>query len=79
MVPMDGDEIELELASWPTKVKVEWDDRRPTLRWKLENGGEVKDRYELVAEDRLLVTRVFDTGMGRDVEVLFVYDRQTER
>lgn len=74
-VPMNGDEIELDLATWPTKVKVQWDDRIPRLRWSLDDGGVVIDRYEIVANDRLLVTRVFNAGRGGDVEVRFVYDR----
>lgn len=74
-VPMNGDEIDLDLATWPTKVKVQWDDRIPRLRWSLDDGGVVIDRYEIVANDRLLVTRVFNAGRGGDVEVRFVYDR----
>ena len=75
-VPMNGDRVELELATWPTKAKVEWDDRIPRLRWWLDDGGVVSDRYELVADDRLLITRVVNLGFGGDVEVRFVYDRQ---
>lgn len=68
MVPMLGDEVELDLATWPTKAKVEWDGLSPRLKWSLEDGGVVTDRYEIVADDRLLVTRVFNTGRGGDVE-----------
>ena len=75
-VPMNGDEIELDFVDWPTEAKVEWDDRRPTLVWNLEDGGEVEDRYELAADNqRLIVTRTFDIGFGGEVEVRFVYDR----
>ncbi len=77
-VPMNGDEVELELATWPTKAKVHWDDRIPRLRWSLDDGGVVTDRYEIVANDRLLVTRVFNAGRGGDVEVGFVYDRRPD-
>lgn len=76
-VPMTGDEVEMELATWPTKAKVRWDDRIPRLTWSLDEGGVVTDRYELVEDDRLLLTRVFNTGRGGDVEVRFVYDRAT--
>lgn len=78
-VPMDGSEVELELVAWPTKAKVEWDDLQPRIRWRLEDGGDVTDHFELVSDDRLLVTRVFNMGFGGGVEVHFAYDRQTER
>ena len=77
-VPMTGDEVELDLATWPTKARVQWDDRVPRLKWSFDEGGVVTDRYELVAHDRLLLTRVFNAGRGDDVEVHFVYDRRPD-
>ena len=75
-VPMNGDEVELEFVTWPTKAKVQWDDRVPRIRWVLDKGGVITDRYEIVAADRLVLTRTFSAGPGGAVEVRFAYDRR---
>ncbi len=75
-VPMNGDEVELEFVTWPTKAKVQWDDRVPRIRWVLDKGGVITDRYEIVVVDRLVLTRTFSGGPGGAVEVRFAYDRR---
>jgi len=75
-VPMNGAEVELEFVTWPTKAKVQWDDRVPRIRWVLDKGGVITDRYEIVAADRLVLTRTFSAGPGGAVEVRFAYDRR---
>ncbi len=75
-LPMKGDEVQWDLAGWPVEAKVEWDDRKPSVKRKPKDGGDVVDHYELVTPDRLLVTREFKTPMGGKVEARFVYDRQ---
>jgi hypothetical protein len=74
-LPMKGDEVEVDLAGWPTKATVKWDDRRPRVERVVDEGGRVVDRYELVAPDRLLVTRELEGGAGGEMELRFVYDR----
>lgn len=76
---MSGDDVDLMGMEWPTKAKIEWDERVPRLKWKIDEAGELTDRYELVREGRLLVTRVFKPQFGRDVVMRFVYDRDPER
>jgi hypothetical protein len=75
-LPMNGDEIELSRGEWPLKAKVRWDDRKPRVERSVDEGGKVVDLYELLAPDRLLVSRAVDAGLRGDVELSFVYDRE---
>lgn len=75
-VPMNGDEVELASAAWPTRGKVQWDDRKPRLERTVSDGGKVLDHYELLAPDRLMITRELDIPTRGKVQVRFVYDRE---
>jgi hypothetical protein len=74
-VPIGGEEIRVELAGAPARVKVAWQERRPSLRWLIEDGGEVTDSYEVLPSGRMLLTRVFRVGMSGPVEARFFYSR----
>jgi hypothetical protein len=75
-LPMKGDEVELALAGWPGKMKLKWDNRRPSVERAPKDGTSVVDHYELAAPDRLLVTREFEMPTRGKVQVRFAYDRK---
>jgi hypothetical protein len=75
-LPMQGDEVEVELGRWPSTATVNWDDRKPRVERSVEDGGRVVDRYELLTPGRLLVTRTLEGGPGGESEFRFVYDRE---
>jgi hypothetical protein len=76
-VPIMGDEVELNRTAWPVRAKVEWDDGLPRLKREFENGGTIVDHFELATRERLVVTRTVEGGPGDDIELRFVYDRES--
>lgn len=78
VVPMDGEEVELPGARWPTSAKVEWDRLEPRLERTVEDAGRIVDRFQVFDRTRLVVTRTLETRHGTEKRLVFQYDR-TER
>jgi hypothetical protein len=74
--PMSGDEVDLDLNGRPARVRVAWKDAQPRLTWRVAEGGQVTDRFELLATGRLMITRVYSGGGGSAFEARFVYTRR---
>jgi hypothetical protein len=74
-VPMDGREVEVEVQGRQATARVEWKNVHPRVTWRIEGGGTVSDRFEVLPTGRLALTREI-TGLGEAREVRFVYSRR---
>jgi hypothetical protein len=79
LVPMHGDEVEIEREGRAVEATVRWEDRRPRLERSIENGGKVIDRFERLASGRLLVDRRFEGSALGPQDLRFVYTRAAEQ
>lgn len=76
-VPTGGEEVEVAAASWPIQARVQWNDLQPTLERSVEGAGRIMDHFEVVDGARLILTRTMQMGRGRDLELVFAYDRES--
>ena len=71
---MNGDDAEVDVAGVPVTTTVSWKEGKPRLTWKVGQGGEVLDRYEVLPTGRLAISRAY-SGIAGDFEVRYVYSR----
>ena len=73
-LPMDGEKLELANQSAMVEAKVSWNEQIPTVEREVEGAGGIKDRFELLAADRLLLTRRVSVG-PESASIRLVFDR----
>jgi len=76
LVPMQGDEVEIEREGRVVGTALRWEEGRPRLERSIENEGKVVDRFEALASGRLMVSRRFEGSLLGPQELRFVYTRE---
>ena len=73
-LPMDGEKLDVPSQAAEMEVKVSWQDQSPTIERTVDGVGGIYDQVELVANDRLLLTRRVTLG-SESTSVRYVFDR----
>ena len=75
-VPTAGEEVEVPIGPRPVRARIRWNDLQPSLERAIEGGGRIVDDFEVIDGSRLILTRTVEFGRGRDLRLVFVYDRE---